>query len=437
MKKKLNISTIILMVSVTIIIISTLLPSKKSDNNDSSTTEQQKITPESMPGYTEVTAVPGVSFFINSIFPDKATAVTQVSNKMSFQKNQYYSYKNGEDEYLLFCMDEIIIAAQKNTDFWIDKSEDKEYSLLNTSLMNIWFTSGTKKFNSETINNRTTTVANAGVSINANTYGDFCGKLININKDGEEWSLYVGVPGDRYDKLSDSSKKGIETIINTFAFSDGIDAIDSDIYAVSISESSEKQKIETETIIIEDSDTLALNNQKAVIEKEEDKAYTSTPYNMLNVGDNGLFSVFNDNVISYEEAIICPKAVYTGDKAKDIIKDFCHKTERYVYFDAPEGSSWEVIEYDLNYKDCENEDYVNIKLKGVDGDVLRYRGIKYSNRTYDMEYITEEDGRWIRHYYTYYAVPNGCDEYCLQIGERESVNGAEVNAAYYHIVNEK
>ena len=54
-----------------------------------------------------------------------------------------------------------------------------------------------------------------------------------------------------------------------------------------------------------------------------------------------------------------------------------------------------------------------------------------------MIYKTQEDGKWIRHYYVYYAIPNGCLEYCLQVGERESVNGEEVNAAYYHIMSEK
>ena len=52
-----------------------------------------------------------------------------------------------------------------------------------------------------------------------------------------------------------------------------------------------------------------------------------------------------------------------------------------------------------------------------------------------MNYKTEEEGDWIRHYYAYYAVPNGCSEYCIEAGERESVNGEEVSAAYYHIWN--
>ena len=131
-------------------------------------------------------------------------------------------------------MQSLIVAVQKGTDFWIADSNDKEYSLLNTSLMNIWFTQGTKKFSSETANGVTITKACAGVSINSTTYGDFVGELANISKDGEEWSIFVGVPGERYDKLPTTSQNGIENIINSFAFSNSEGDIAQDIYAVFI-----------------------------------------------------------------------------------------------------------------------------------------------------------------------------------------------------------
>ncbi len=200
--------------------------------NANQETSSENLTKQERPGYTEITSVPGVSFYINSPFVEKATAITQISDNIRFQKNQYYSYKNGTDKYLLFNMEKLIVAAQKGTDFWISESEDKEYSLLNTSLMNIWFTQGTKKFSSETENGVTLTKACAGVSINSTTYGDFVGVLANIYKDGEEWSIFVGVPGERYDKLSSDSQNGIENIVNSFAFSDSVGDIAQDIYAV-------------------------------------------------------------------------------------------------------------------------------------------------------------------------------------------------------------
>lgn len=158
---------------------------------------------------------------------------------------------------------------------------------------------------------------------------------------------------------------------------------------------------------------------------------------MLFLGDNGILSAFNDFTISYEEPIICPKKVYRGEEAEKLIMDYCTETGDYAYFKAPDGQSWEVVEYDLNYKNCENDDYVNIKLKGMDGEPLRYRGIKYEARTYEMGHKAVEDGEWIRGLYVYYPVPNGCYEYCLECGERKSLTGEEVSAAYYHIINEE
>lgn len=420
---------LIVMVSIVLVIASVFVGRNQAS--------AESITKEKMPGFTEITSVPGISFYINSNFIDKATAITQVSDNISFQKNMYYSYKNGEDKYLLFNMENLIVAAQKGTDFWIGESNDKEYSLLNASMMNIWFTQGSKKFETETENGITVTKVNAGVAINSTTYGDFCGKLVNINKDGEEWSLFVGVPGERYDKLSDASKKGIDTIISTLNFSNSSDLLAQDIYAVSIDGDNSRQLVKTSEEIFEyDENSLNLTNQRDIIDKDEEKAYTSTPYNMLKLGDNGLLSSFNDSTIHYEDAIIKPVNVYRGNEAKGFINDFCKSTNQYSYVECQAGSQWEVLEYDLNYKNCENDNYVNIKIMGLDGEALRYRGIKYTARTYDMAYETYEDGNWVRHFYTYYAVPNGCTEYCIKCGESESVNGEDVSAAYYHIIND-
>ncbi|WP_026658636.1 hypothetical protein [Butyrivibrio sp. AC2005] len=405
--------------------------------NANQETSEEALTIKEHPGFSEITSVPGVSFYINSPFVEKATAITQISDNISFQKNQYYSYKNGTDKYLLFNMESLIVAVQKGTDFWIEESSDKEYSLLNTSLMNIWFTQGTKKFSSETENGMTITKACAGVSINSTTYGDFAGELANINKDGEEWSIFVGVPGERYDKISSSAQDGIRNIINSFTFSDSEGDTAQDIYAVSLSGDNSREAVDTTEEVFEyDENSLNLSNQSNIVDKDEEKAYTSTPYNMLQLGDNGLLSAFNDYKISYEEPIICPKKVYRGEDAENLIKDYCTASGAYDYFKAPDGQSWEVLEYDLNYKNCENEDYVNIKLKGLDGDALRYRGIRYEGRTYEMEHKKAEDGDWIRTLYVYYPVPNGCYEYCIECGESKSLTSEEVSAAYYYVVNE-
>ena len=69
--------------------------------------------------------------------------------------------------------------------------------------------------------------------------------------------------------------------------------------------------------------------------------------------------------------------------------------------------------------------YINVKLKGLDGENLRFRGIEYSQRCFDIQISQNE-------FYSYYAIPNGCPEYALEIGEGTINNSLE--SGYYHII---
>lgn len=388
---------------------------------------------ENLKGYTQVKEVDGSSFYINSEFIDRATAVVEISDSVNFEKNQFYSYSNGSDKYLLFNMSSLVVAAQKGTSFHINTAEDKQQALKNSDLLNIWFDKGTDDFDCKTENDVTVTKVAASVSINKTTYGDYCGELINIEKSGEEWSLFVGVPGQKYDDISKAASQGIDTIINSFSLTDETAGSDQ-IYAVSISGNSDKNAVEIkEGNTGSDADSLNLNNQKEIVNKNGEMAYTSSPYNMLSIGDNGLLSIFNDQTTRYEDAIICPKEVYRGTDAEAIIKDFCETTKQYEYSPCENGYMWEVIQYDLNYVYCDNaqDGYVNITLCGVDGKSLVYKDNIISGRTYDMTYKAEKDGDWIRNLYCYYQIPTGCTQYCIMAGENKSVNDQDVTAAYY------
>lgn len=388
---------------------------------------------ENLKGYTQVKEVDGSSFYINSEFIDRATAVVEISDSVNFEKNQFYSYSNGSDKYLLFNMSSLVVAAQKGTSFHINTAEDKQQALKNSDLLNIWFDKGTDNFDCKTENDVTVTKVAASVSINKTTYGDYCGELINIEKSGEEWSLFVGVPGQKYDDISKAASQGIDTIINSFSLTDETAGSDQ-IYAVSISGNSDKNAVEIkEGNTGSDADSLNLNNQKEIVNKNGEMAYTSSPYNMLSIGDNGLLSIFNDQTTRYEDAIICPKEVYRGTDAEAIIKDFCETTKQYEYNPCENEYMWEVIQYDLNYVYCDNaqDGYVNITLCGVDGKSLVYKDNIISGRTYDMTYKAEKDGDWIRNLYCYYQIPIGCTQYCIMAGENKSVNDQDVTAAYY------
>ncbi len=395
-----------------------------------------------MAGYREINDVYGASFYVNQMFVDEATAITEVSDSVNFQRNQSYVYKNGTDKYLLFNMESLVVAAQKGTTFNLALEDPKarENALGKASLLNIWFEKGSRKFDCEVDGNRTVTKVIAGVPINTDLYGDFCGELATIEDENEEeWSLFVGVPGPRYDKLTKTDREGIEAIINTFRLSDNAELLDTDIYAVTVTgNDTTKEKVNTvdDTVEVTDTPSLNLTNQKIVQDKDDDKAYSSSIYNMLDIGDNGILSAFNENFLGYEEPIIHVSAVRRGEEAKKIIKKYCASGDSfYKYFEPPEGCNWQVVEYDLNYKNCKDSDYVDIKMRGMDGEKLRHRGIRYTQRSYTIDDLVKADGSWLRGYMAFYAVPNGCYEYALECGENNP--GLDAYPAWYHITEQR
>ena len=155
-------------------------------------------------------------------------------------------------------------------------------------------------------------------------------------------------------------------------------------------------------------------------------------YHMLNIGDTGTLQALNNSSTQYEAEDITINALYTGEDAVNIIRDYC-KTKNcpYKYEDAPRGTKWHVIEYTIDREPTDL--YANIKLVGLDGEKLKYRGVSYSTRTHDIFYkMTSSDGKYTT-LYCYYAVPNGCKEYALQIGDQ--IEAANSSAAYYIINN--
>lgn len=183
-------------------------------------------------------------------------------------------------------------------------------------------------------------------------------------------------------------------------------------------------------------EVLNLNNQKKKLNKTTDKAYTSDIYSMLELKDNGIITEYDIESGTSVNPIINVQNIYTGQDAYNMVKAFCDKDATYNYFDAQAGCTWHVAEYYLSFKDCPVTPYINIKLKGMDGNPLKYKGITYSKRTYDMLSEVKEEGAFKGPYYCYYAVPNGCSEYVLECGTGniDIVNSLN-QAAYYRIQN--
>ena len=76
---------------------------------------------------------------------------------------------------------------------------------------------------------------------------------------------------------------------------------------------------------------------------------------------------------------------------------------------------WNVLEYSTEKSPLADDGYVNIKLRGNDGNNLIFEGMTYTQRTYD--YFDEiQEGEVYTRCYCFYEVPKGCREYLLEFG---------------------
>ena len=502
--------------------------------------------PEEVPeegAYKTIYDVDGISFMANTNILNRATAVSEISENMDIDREMFYVYKD-QNTYLFFCLNEIVIAAQKGTTFHFDEYDTKEDAVGNSSIAGLWFQVNGNKLEYEDKNPFIANV-NGGLVISNELYADYVGQMAVITDGDTEWALYVGVPGldTKYKDLSSKTRSSISTIARSLILSDEKPVIEEETYEVVVnsgvtnsgadeaasedvieavnesitinSETKEtaeelpstteetndiEQQTEAETVeieeitseeeIIEDetekvatveesieetteetaetesieiveqtevagtdepdenndekgpsaettvaSVPINLNNQKKIINRSSDKAYTSDIYAMLDLKDNGIIEEFDKDTREIVKPIINVQRVYKGQTAIKMIKDYCNNYALYNYFDAPLGCSWHIAEYYLSFEGCSTDPYIDMKLKGLDGEVLRFKGITYSKRCYDMFHEVEkiEDSEFMGPYYCYYAVPNGCSEYALECGTGNIDYASDSKAAYYLI----
>ena len=442
----------------------------------STTKNRVYVTPDS--SYTEITYLDNLSFSVPLTIVNKATALTQIVDGMEYNSSDVYSFNNGVDTYILFCMDELIILAQKGTSFNFLNTEEKVNALNNSGVLNTWFTPSGKRFSyaDSNKNNAYKIISNvkAEVVITSELYGDYSGKLAVIQSDNEEWSLFVGAVADSTKDLSSAQLSVIDGVTKSMYLKANVVKAEP-TYDVVINQSlktdavqppAEEELIEEntghpdreDTVITVDSDATDVavqpgENNNATMEdkpentdtasrsgfnitnqrgrkKELDKAYSSDVYSMLQLGQCGILSVVTND--SVEEPIIRLNRIYTGDEAVKKIKQYTSTQEVYTYFDAPDGYTWNLVEYDVSYENCTDNPYINIKLIGLDGNNLVFRGVPVTKRTHDASYEMDVDGRNVYKMYCYYAVANGCHEYALECGDG-TIDTENLSAAYYHI----
>lgn len=473
-------------------------------------------------GYTSINNVDGVSFSMLSKVVSNATAVTNISENMNFERNQTYVFKNGESKYMLFNLSSVVLAVEKNTEFNLENAKDKKEAVLSHDVLGIWFDIPGKKL--EYTDNTADGVykfmatVNGEVSITSELYNDFTGKLVVIDDGQNEWSLFIGQAGTDPDELGGDSKKAINYIAasltkavlqpqveelgvvaggtyeNDAANTDSVTTVDesvagsslkttvevnddlttedviessSEIFEEAGAEASSEKSDEVEIIeVVSDEptdeaskegseesgsiasteitekassessedvesnnsneptaqrgDRIVLNNQKKK-ERTDNTSYESSIYDMLTIGNWGFADI--KNIGSKDRVEVKITDLVVGKEASMLIKEACaSKTVPYQYFDAPAGCTWHLVKVTAK----ENKGYVDVKLVGADGNKLNYKGIKYTKRTYEIR-ISETE------MYVYYAVPNGCPEYVLEIGDGTIENG--MNSAYY-LLNE-
>lgn len=412
-------------------------------------------------GYTKINAVSNVEFEMPDNFLENATAITDISQDSDYEASQTYLYKNGDDCFMLFNVNSVIVAVSTATNYDLEDADDVDSVITDGNLNGICFSpEDGKNYTYEESNKKESykMIADAmgDVSVTTELYGKYAGKFVYVSNDSMECTMFVGANVEKYKKLTSSQEKLIEHVAKSLVIS-----TDNTVNAP-VSDKEMQEKADTEIKVSEEVKTEASDSKDAVMSESEEKVdntenrstaiddvtkiddgekkylhadsnqheakgTTSDFYHQLKIGDAGKLEAIDNSGKELKSAFVIVNKLYTKDEAESIIKDYCKSDEcPYEYADAPDGYSWHMIEYTLST--APEDLYVNIKLEGLDGEKLKYRGVAASSMTHDIfSYMQKNDDGYSK-LYCYYAVPNGCKEYTLEFGTR--VEGQNNTACY-------
>lgn len=167
--------------------------------------------------YETIYEVDGISFALPNRFLTAATAVTEITANSDFAEDGVYLYKDGESSYILFSMSQIVIVCEKGTRFDFTTADDCAAALDNSSILGVWMASTKKKgldYTSSNDGDAYKLIANvtAQVSMTTNLFGDFVGKLASVKTADDEWSLFIGIPGDSMSDIPSVQMKVINSV---------------------------------------------------------------------------------------------------------------------------------------------------------------------------------------------------------------------------------
>ena len=287
------------------------------------------------------------------------------------------------------------------------------------------------------------------MTLTTELYGKYDGKFVYVESSGMECTMFVGANMEKYRKLSGSQEKLIEHIAKSLTITadeaTGSDGQPSEDVSVMDSEDSQKETNISDPVSAEEDATETKTETKSTKQENsgneqseqtflhaesnqhEATGTASDFYHQLKIGDVGRLEALDGSGKELKSTFVIVNDLYIKDDADKIIQEYCKTDEcPYEYSAAPDGYSWHAIEYTLSMSP---EDlYVDIKLEGLDGEKLKYRGVAASSMTHDIFYYMEKTEDGYSKLYCYYAVPNGCKEYTLEFGTR--VEGENSTACY-------
>ena len=155
---------------------------------------------------------------------------------------------------------------------------------------------------------------------------------------------------------------------------------------------------------------------------------------ILSIGEVGSITYMDQSAFAQDAAVIVD-AIITGTDAEQSRKEQFEAGNLYRKdIVPPEGMHWNVVEYRITADPSEN--YIDVSMTGTDKEKLRYKGYFYSMRSYEVKNKNEmEPDGYYGKMYRYYAVPDGCNEYLICIGNYAATKDKQFNA-YYNVLVE-
>lgn len=421
-------------------------------------------------GYVTISDIPGITFDVYADTVKSATAVSQINKNSDMSDGNSYLFKNGATDYILYNSNSLTVVVQKIDSINLKKKKNKEAAINDITFLGTSVLSKEYEYHTSNKDKAYKLVAqvDAGVSLTLTSFGDYTGQVAYISYQGHDYMMFVGVPKTSYKELKKDVKEAIEHMAKSLKikksdFSNNrVESTDNSSVNIekeedikdntenkspenNVTDTSEKELIR-ENDVNESEETTAPDitvtdipeilpevpddkedeEEIVVVEKDTENVVNVTNQKEMENNETSIYALgqVGDDIISsgldingsIQSVLVTVTSYYNEDHSVDVIKSGIKKDGLYTYFEAPDGCHYEAVEYSVSDSPMEDV-YINFKIVGIDGQTLKYKGITYESRTYDILATTsyKKDGYTKR--ICYYPVPNGCKEYVLQFGE--------------------